>query len=68
MCSSSSEVNFSNRISRHPIVGLLTIAGRLQVKRAGVHLRRKIAFQDFLDVLPDPERVERLHVGQAIEE
>lgn len=38
-----------------------------QVEFACVHLRRKIAFKDFLDAFANPELVERLHIGRAVQ-
>ena len=57
---------FLKQDSRHPVVGLLAMARGLQLQLASVHFRCKIAFQNLLDVFPDPQLVERLHVGLAV--
>ena len=38
------------------------------IERARVDLGLEIAVEDLLDVLPDVQRIEHLHVGEAVEE
>src|SRR4051794_6034496 len=38
------------------------------IKRARAKLGCEVALNDFLDVLADPQRVQHLHVGKAVEE
>ena len=40
---------------------------RFLIERARRHLRRQIAVQHLFDVLPDVQRVEHLHIREAVE-
>ncbi len=56
------------QIARHEVLHGGAIGRRLLVEGARADLGREIAVEDFLDVLPDVQRVEHLHVGKTVEE
>jgi hypothetical protein len=45
----------------------MTMRRRLLVQRTCAHLGGEVAIDDLLDVLTDPQGIEHLHVGKAIE-
>src|SRR6476469_881947 len=49
------------------VVDAVAISGGVEVERPRIDFRGEIAVQDFLDVLADAQRIERLHVGEAVE-
>src|SRR5574337_2163271 len=56
------------QILRDAVIDRVAMSGRLEIERAGGNLGREIALDDFLDVAPDVQRVERLHVRLTVEE
>ena len=46
----------------------VAVRGGFFVERAGGDLGLEIAVEDFLHVLPDVQRIEHLHVGEAVQE
>src|SRR3982074_1590688 len=56
------------QIARDVVLDAVAIGRGFLVKRAGGNFGSKIALDDFLDVLPDPQGVEHLHVGKPAEE
>ena len=56
------------QIARDVVLDDVAMSCRLLIKRAGTDLGGQIAFDDFLDVLADPQGIEHLHVRKAVEE
>src|SRR5438874_2986059 len=56
------------QVARDVILDAMAVGCRLLVKGASAKLGGEVAFDDFPDVLADPQRIEHLHVGKAIEE
>src|SRR5262245_19775396 len=56
------------QVARHVVLYRMAVGRRLLVERAGAVFGLQIALQHFLDVLPDMQRIENLHVGEALEE
>src|SRR5262249_54999071 len=49
------------------ILDRMAMRGGLLVERPRRHLRRKVAVEHLLDVLPNAKRIDHLHVGKTIE-
>ncbi len=56
------------QIARDVILDAVAVGRGFLVKIAGADLGGQIALDDFLDVLADPQGIEHLHVGKAVEE
>ena len=55
------------QIARDVVLDAVAVGRGLLIERAGTDLGGKIAFEDFLDVLSDPQGIEHLHVGKTVE-
>src|SRR6202044_3788274 len=55
------------QVARDVILDRVAMGGGLLVERARVHLGAQIAFEDLFHRLPDMQRIEHLHVGEAVE-
>src|SRR5215468_4110574 len=56
------------QVTRDIVLYAMAVGRGLLIERAGADLGGKIAFDDFLDVLADPQGIEYLHIGKAFEE
>src|SRR3569623_1867829 len=56
------------QVARHVILDAVTVEGGLLIKVARAMLCSEVALHDLLDVLTDAQRVEHLHVREAIKE
>src|SRR5215471_18801155 len=55
------------QVSRHVILDRMAMGGSLLIEVARGMLGLQIAIEHFLDVLPNAQRIEHLHVGKALE-
>ncbi len=62
MWCSSSFISRSNRSRRNVILDAMAVGRGFLIEGAGGDLGGKIAFDDFLDVLADPQGIQYLHV------
>src|SRR5689334_9300970 len=54
-------------IARDVILDAVAVSCRFLIKIARADFGGEIAFDDLLDVLPDPQGIEYLHIGKAVE-
>src|SRR5260370_42131419 len=56
------------QIARDIVLDAVAVGRRFLIKVTGADLGGEVAIDDFLDVLADPQGIEYLHVGKAVEE
>ena len=56
------------QIARDVVLDAVAVGRRFLIKVSRADLGGEVAFDDFPDVLADPQRIKHLHVGKAVEE
>src|SRR3984893_14680416 len=56
------------QIARDVVLDAVAVGRRFLIKATGADLGGEVALDDFLDVLPDPQGIQHLHVGKPVEE
>src|SRR6266550_5230876 len=55
------------QVARYVVLHRMAVGRSLLIEIACGMLRRQVAIEHFLDVLPDAQRVDDLHIGKALE-